>query len=612
MTDIQAKSNGNHPDTTVAVCCTCFGFGVRSREIPECSPLMPNDDEPDGLHKVQEEVVRRSTQIFHDSHEKENGIRVEHGDIDLVFFDAVESQVEEDQYPVITTSYVAKSKNVSLQEPETMLRDAHEWHADLFEDARSNPAEGEGIDEDGRLSESGVILESPPLSPPRILSADTEPRTRLSWRYSSRRAFNIFRRGAYIDGDDLIATNVKERGYPGQLTEEELAQCMLFYREIHRRKGNLYDIVYSMKGIEQEPYTICRYMRAHKFDAERVLDHLENIQDQWEDAKAHDFHRDIDSALGVPLVLFLQHYPYFYHGNAKNGCPVNYFKAGKLESEALLAMVSPEVSTRYFWHIFYYTFRENMIFAKERNPDFVRCESINVVDLKGVSSNQLTSEAVECLRGVSKIVEFFPETLHCMIIMNAPTWFAMAWQIIKGFIDSRTSRKIEVYASSERGRRRLAELVDSSEIPSDFGGTSPSLDVSIRERCRRPGENREFYSTLVHVKKTEMKKAEMLYVLKAGETARVRIYTRSTTAAMVSVTCQGKLIGQSKKIFRSNQNVYTPILGDEKPTPFMTEIDDDIQGPGKLAVEVKGMTDTEPSRRLPHGNFLISVEVKKV
>lgn len=253
-----------------------------------------------------------------------------------------------------------------------------------------------------------------------------------------------------------------------------------------------------------------------------------------------------------------------------------------------------------------------MVTAKQRNPDFVRCESINVVDLKGLSSSQLTSEAVECLRGAAKIAEFFPETLHCMVIMNAPTWFAMAWKIIKGFIDPRTAKKIEVYASAEKGRRRLGELVDQSEIPSDFGGTSPSLDDSIRERCRKPGDNRDFYSTLVHVKNNEMKKAEMLYVLKAGETARVRVYTRSTTGALVSVTCQGKLIGQSKKIYRPTPNVYTPILGKEKPTPFLTEVHDAIHGPGKLAVEVKGMVDTEPHQRLPHGNFLIAVDVKKV
>ncbi|KAL7577621.1 hypothetical protein ACA910_015140 [Epithemia clementina (nom. ined.)] len=621
MTDTQAPGYGHLQDATTAVCCTCFGFGIRNREFSESSPLIPSD-EPDGLHKVKEEIVRRSTQIFHDPLEKENKVRVEQGDIDLVFFDAVENQLEEDHYPVITTSYIAKSINVSMMQPESMLRETHDWHTSLFDDARSNPAEGEGMDFDGRLR--GSIESAPPPQPPKRPSTtannqDSLMRTRTSsgsLRTSSRRmsGFNLFRRGALSDREELeaISLNVKERGYPGQLTEEELAQCILFYREIHKRRGNFLDIVYSLNGIEEEPYAICRFMRATKFDADKMLERLENNQDQWEDAKAHDFYRDIDAALGVPLVLFLQHYPYFYHGNAKNGCPVNYFKAGKLETEALLSMVSTESSTRYFWHIFYYTFREHMVIAKERNPDFVRCESINVVDLKGLSSNQLTSEAVECLRGAAKIAEFFPETLHCMLILNAPAWFAMAWKIIKGFIDARTAKKIEVYASAEKGKRRLAELVDQSEIPSDFGGTSPALDDSIREHCRKPGENRDFYSTLVHVKKTEMKKAEMLYVLKAGETASVRVYTRSTTGAMVSVTCQGKLIGQSKKIYRPAPNVYRPILGEEKPLPFLTEVQDGIQGPGKLAVEVKGMADAEPSRKLPHGNFLIAVEVQKV
>ena len=624
MADNQEAGNVHHQQTTVAVCCTCFGFGFRAdRELPESSPLM-SSDEPEGLHKVKgkEEIVHRSNEKFHDAHERDNRVRVEYGDIDLAYFDAVENQLDEDHYPVITTSYIAKSRTVSLQNPETMLRDTYGWHSAEFEDARSNPAEGEGIDEYGLLDCSVGTTESQlkprPTKPPSAIQDSSQTPLPTAYRSpsSGRRlsGFGIFRRGSNHEREELetLRPKIKERGYPGQLTDEELAQCILFYREIHKRKGNLLDMVYALKGIEEEPYAICRFMRATKFDTEKMLERLENNQEQWEEAKAHDFYRDIDRALGVPLVLFLQHYPCFYHGHAKNGCPVNYFKVGKLEAEALLSMISPEFSTRYFWHIFYYTFRENMIIAKERNPDFVRCESINVVDLQGVSSNQLTSEAVDCLRGVAKIAEFFPETLHCMVIMNAPTWFAMAWKIMKGLLDARTAKKIEVYASGEKGCGRLAELVDLAEIPSDFGGHSPSLDDSIREHCRRPGDRREFYSTLVHVKKTEMKKAEMLYVLKAGESARVCVYTRSTTGAMVSVSCQGKAIGQSTKIQRPGSNVYSPVAGEEKPTPYLTEVLDGIHGPGKLAVEVKGLGDVEPNRKLPHGNFLIAVEVKKL
>lgn len=53
--------------------------------------------------------------------------------------------------------------------------------------------------------------------------------------------------------------------------------------------------------------------------------------------------------------------------------------------------------------------KEEIINSQNLDPDFVRVEGINVVDLNGLSAAALTSEAMEVIKIASKISDFFPE-----------------------------------------------------------------------------------------------------------------------------------------------------------------------------------------------------------
>jgi hypothetical protein len=44
----------------------------------------------------------------------------------------------------------------------------------------------------------------------------------------------------------------------------------------------------------------------------------------------------------------------------------------------------------------------------------------------------------------NQVMTSFPETLHCLLIINAPTWFGVVWSVAKKLIDPRTASKIEV------------------------------------------------------------------------------------------------------------------------------------------------------------------------
>ena len=630
--------------------CFCFGGGGKPSDTGAVVSSRPGLVKEGSLVKSKtrgNNVVRVSANFQQalpnkkgdDRGNDEQLVKVEKGDVNLVFFDAVEDQLADDEYPIITTSFIRKAPRVNFFEPETMLRSGSEWDEARFEDAVAEPTENGEIDHDGRLrtnpavevtmayvdssvpAANGVVtVQSPskgsttdaPAAPESSSSINNNnnnsPRS-STMRKKSPRSFRIKRRPSMTARKDLEKPRVmvQERGYPGQLTEEELLQCQMFYREIHQRKGHYLEIVYGLKDSEDEPYAICRFMRATKFDAAEQLNRLEQGKDLWEGAAKEGFYKDIERALGVPLQVFLEYYPYFYYGNAKNGCPVNYFRAGSLDTQALLSMVPAEQNTKYFWHTFYHSFREKMAEAREKNPDFVRCESINVIDLKGMSSAQLTSEAMDCMKGVGALANFFPETLHCMVILNAPTWFSLTWKIIKTFIDPRTARKITVYSNESKGNARLLELVDKSQIPNDFGGSAPSLTKSIRDYCRNDGRTNEYFSSFVTLRnKSDHKKAENVCTLKSDEKLTITCYTRSVYGAAVSVLLNGTKKA-SQDVKRTNPAQFTV----ENPNKaFTTSIVTEMEGPGKVTIDVKGLGDFDPHRKLPSsGNFMFVLDI---
>jgi hypothetical protein len=100
--------------------------------------------------------------------------------------------------------------------------------------------------------------------------------------------------------------------------------------------------VYSLRDVEEEAYTICRWLRATKFDADKILERLEENKGMFLEARAAKFYPEISESLGCPFPVFLSQYPFLTIGNGKNGCPVNYFHAGGINPEGIMCLTTVE------------------------------------------------------------------------------------------------------------------------------------------------------------------------------------------------------------------------------------------------------------------------------
>ena len=94
-------------------------------------------------------------------------------------------------------------------------------------------------------------------------------------------------------------------------------------------------IVRSFSSVEREAYALCRFLRARQFDVEKVFGLLDEAREHYAAAREHDFYPDLERALGFSRAVFMSQYPAVFSGNAKNGCPVMYFRLGLIQPEGL-------------------------------------------------------------------------------------------------------------------------------------------------------------------------------------------------------------------------------------------------------------------------------------
>lgn len=198
-----------------------------------------------------------------------------------------------------------------------------------------------------------------------------------------------------------------------------------------------------------------------------------------------------------------------------------------------------------------------------------------------------------------------------MLVLNAPSFFAISWGLIKKFIDPRTAARIQLFANAERGQRALEKLVDSSQIPADYGGSNISLKEAFLGEASDESIIRQEIELLYCKKKG--KAHTKSWELAKNETMEVTIYTRSISKANVSIKLNDSTFRavQARCLFsddpQSNQESATPL-----PNRIVA-VTKNLQGPGKVAVEAVDLDTAEKKHSgLSRGYFLVVGDVKTV
>ena len=414
-------------------------------------------------------------------------VRYEDEDGCDLFFEAHESlstALNVLPYPPTSTGKSGQSRNVTVDHPQSLLDHTFKSPAGFDGD----PVEKEGI-EGSLISRSSRVLTS---------------------RLTERSVFGA--------------------GYPGELSPDELQACLEFRQRLKDHPDPTYRAMVYLyvdvdmndddnhesssvryKGPEEEAFALCRFLRARQFDVDKTFAMMDEHLDLFGDTlRANDLHRSkakIEDQMNCPLPVFYTQLPMVDHGLAMNGAFVVYMKAGQIRLtdgfDCLNRTDTPKSFVdRYMPMVWYMACR---VFAEvmDRNQteqrqaagsdgaDFVvLAEAVVVVDLEGLPRELINKRTMELLPKLFRAIQCFPEILNRVLIINVPYFFPFVWSVLKHFVDARTAQKIGFYSSLASAQKDLLELIDPSQILSDYGGNAgnPTYNEALVRKLDRDGD----------------------------------------------------------------------------------------------------------------------------
>ncbi|KAF9688392.1 hypothetical protein SADUNF_Sadunf02G0192600 [Salix dunnii] len=219
-------------------------------------------------------------------------------------------------------------------------------------------------------------------------------------------------------------------------------------------------------------HTLLRFLKARKFDLDKtVLMWSEMLNWRREHAVdsiirvfVYDEYEDVQS-----------YYPHGYHGVDKEGRPVYIERTGKIEPSKLMSVTTVERFLKYHVQGFEKAFTEKFpacSIAAKRHID----STVTILDVHGLNWMSFGKVAHDIVMRMQKIDgDNYPETLHQMFIVNAGSGFKLLWNTAKGFLDPKTTVKINVLGN--KFHNKLLEVIDSSQLPEFLGGTCSCPNV---------------------------------------------------------------------------------------------------------------------------------------
>ncbi len=377
---------------------------------------------------------------------------------------------------------------------------------------------------------------------------------------------------------------------------------MKFRDWLEKQSQDVKNTVYSFTETEGEIYTLTRWLRARKYDYNDTTKMVIEATACREEARKADYYPDPYEALGVDPSVYISQYPQLYTGFSKDGCPVFYSKPGVLNIDGVECITTLSGILNYHWHVMQHDYCKRLLQFKKENPSFKRFECVSVLDLANLTMGQLGSRTLDIIKKQAFIDSLcFPETMNKMVIVNAPRFFSATWSIIKGFVDVRTASKVELFSSLTAAGKKLREIIDENDLPSDYGGKAESTKVLLaKEACLHDEKMVSLKTEVMYVRSSQSFK----FALKEDEEADIFVHTRATDGATFKV-----VDGGTKADLAPPQKVrHTGGVGDNvSPTKVHMTAAGRI-GSGKREVKVKA----ESLRtRMSSEAFLVVVSVYK-
>ncbi len=295
--------------------------------------------------------------------------------------------------------------------------------------------------------------------------------------------------------------------------------------------------------------------------------------------RKHDFYPCPTTALSVESSLYIKQYPQLYYGHARNGCPVFISQPGMINIDAISSLTCIPKIVNYHWYAMMHEFTGKLKEEKTTSHGaFKRYECMCILDLNGLTATKIGKRELNLTKVQAAIDSLcFPETLNRMVIVNAPGYFTFTWKIIKGWIDQRTSAKVEVIGTNkEKLLKKLSALIDPTKLPSDYGGSGISINDFLNNDMRRMAESRRQIGSELKLVEEDTNlvsfssSVSKSIAVNSGQSVKICFLTRSIVGCNIIV----KESNSDKIMARINVVHSGSSEDDENETPSRFDLED--------------------------------------
>lgn len=257
-------------------------------------------------------------------------------------------------------------------------------------------------------------------------------------------------------------TLVKDKnasGFPNEINQHQFDNFIKFKKDIMKEKllpnFNRYDDYYLLK-----------FLRARKFDLEKTMIMFKNFLDWRKREDIDNIERNFHFTEQLEVKKL---YPHGYHKIDKLCRPIYIELISQINLKELFKITDDKRLILYYVQEYERVMRYRFKACSKLKGEVVD-QSFTILDLKGIGLGDMMGKTRKFLQLATSIgQDYYPENLGVMFLVNTSSFFSAVWSIVKGFIDEKTRKKIQV--EKDKYQKKLLEFVDAENLPSFLGGT---------------------------------------------------------------------------------------------------------------------------------------------
>jgi len=209
---------------------------------------------------------------------------------------------------------------------------------------------------------------------------------------------------------------------------------------------------------------LLRFLRARKFELDKTFLMFKTFITWRIDNKV-----DTIELYAFPELFEVKKlYPHGYHKTDKIGRPIYIELTCQMKIKELFQKTTEERMMNYYIKEYEKLLKYRFPYCSKEFGSLVD-KSLTIMDMNGVGMSLLMGKTKDFVKIASDIAQnYYPEMLGTMFLINCGMTFSLVWNLVKGFIDTKTKDKIKVEKS--KFQPKLLELVDAENLPSILGG----------------------------------------------------------------------------------------------------------------------------------------------